>query len=486
MLSLEWQPQKAQQLPLYKQIILHIKQKISVGEWPAGTRLPSQRAMADQLKVNRSTLTTALEELTADGFIESHPGSGTWVAHNSWSLLAAHPPAHWQRYMEEGSQPPNSSILQAIHHYEYAPKILRLSTGELAEEFFPTAQLQQALSGLSPSQLPLGYEQAKGFLPLREEIAAYLEGLSISLSSASILITSGALQGLQLIAHSLLPKDSGILLEQPSYLYSQKVFQATGNPTFGLPMDQNGLCLLMPPYGKRRQQAGFLYTIPCYHNPTGITMSLERRRQLITLCQQEQLPILEDDVYRELWLEAPPPLPLKAFDKTGQVLYIGSFSKWLCPGLRIGWIAGPEPVIDRLADVKMQYDYGASSLSQQAAYQWLKAGHLPVHLAQLREKLLLRRDYMLALLHRYFSHLANWNCPAGGFYIWLSLHQPRSMEQLFKEALQQQLLLHPGLLYDPTDQQHLRLSYSYLPLPAMDKALKTLAAIIEKLPPLLR
>ena len=480
LLAMDWQPEKKHKVPLYKQIVSYIKNKITAGEWPAGTKLPPQRTLSQFFQVNRSTLNTALDELTADGFIDSRTGSGTWISHTSWSMLASHPPADWQRYVKEGSQPPNLSVIQAINQFEYASDILRLGTGELSPDFFPAAQLQKLLSSIPPNSLQLGYEQAKGLPALRQQLSLYLERLGIAISPSSILITSGALQAIQLIAHSLLPKGSGILLEKPSYLYSQMLFQALGSPLCGLPMDKNGLCLDSLMTKRREHQASFLYTIPCFHNPSGITMSKDRRIQLMTLCQKEQLPIIEDDVYRELWLDAPPPPPLKTLDKSGLVLYIGSFSKWLCPGLRIGWIAGPEPVINRLADVKMQYDYGASSLSQQAAAEWLSKGLLHSHLEQLRHGLRLRRDKALQLLSCYFSHLAQWNVPSGGFYIWLKLHRPAATEKLFKEALHHKLLLHPGLLYEPLDDTHLRLSYAFLPLESMDQAFLTLSQLIDQ------
>jgi GntR family transcriptional regulator of abcA and norABC len=177
---------------------------------------------------------------------------------------------------------------------------------------------------------------------------------------------------------------------------------------------------------------------------------------------------------------SPPPLPLKALDYEGRVLYLGTLSKSASPGLRIGWVVGPEPVVRRLADIKMQSDYGASSLSQLAAAKWLEGGYHEVHCHTLRQELRQRRAAVLDILHTYFADLASWNNPAGGFYIWLALHKPLPLPQLFKRALQAGLLLNTGDLYDRRDGRHLRISYAYAPLSELEAGLITLSAILRE------
>lgn len=210
-------------------------------------------------------------------------------------------------------------------------------------------------------------------------------------------------------------------------------------------------------------------------------MTEQRRKDLLALCQKELLPIIEDDVYRELWIDAPPPAPLKALDKDGRVIYIGSLSKSLSPGMRIGWIVGPEPVIERLADMKMQNDYGSSSLSQWAAAEWLASGLHQNHLQEVRKQLKIRRDIAIEALEMNFSDIATWNIPKGGFYIWLKLIHPVSLQKLFKAALDTGLLINPGNIYDALSNNHLRLSYSFAALPDIKNGLYRLSNIIRKL-----
>ncbi|MGA9173004.1 MAG: PLP-dependent aminotransferase family protein, partial [Thermoactinomyces sp.] len=340
--------------------------------------------------------------------------------------------------------------------------------------------MKTVLNQLTSHMDSLGYEEPKGLFYLREQLSKHLKTLGIEVSPSSILIVSGALQALQLIAIGLLKRGSTIFLEKPSYLYSLHVFQSAGMRLFGLPLDKNGIQTKNISVQKKRQNASLLYTIPSFHNPTGILMSEKRRKELIDICEQEQLPIIEDDVYRDLWLDSPPPPPLKTIDKNGLVLYLGSISKTLSPGLRIGWVVGPEPVIERLADIKMQTDYGSSSLSQWVVAKWLSSGFYHQHLKQVREELKVRRAAAIEALQKHFSDIATWTVPKGGFYIWLRLLPPLSIREVFEKALKKGILLNPGNVYDPYATQYIRLSYAYTSPDNLYKGIVLLAEVIRQ------
>lgn len=373
--------------PKYQQIIDFIKEKISNGEWPIGSKIPSQRVLAKRFEVNRSTIITALEELMADGLIEAKIGLGTYVANNTWTLLATNPPPDWDEHVKSGLLRPSQSTVQEINLAESNADLIQLSKGELSKDLFPLDTMKSVLRRVSDQLEAFGYEEPKGFLPLREALSDYLKTIGIQASPSSILIVSGALQALQLISVGLLHRGSSVLLEQPSYLYSLRVFQSAGMKLTGLPIDEDGLIPNSISITNKQRNRAILYSIPCFHNPTGILMPDKRRQELLSICKKEQLPMIEDDIYRELWLDEIPPSPIKANDKHGHVLYLGSLSKSLSPGLRIGWIVGPEPVIERLSDIKMQTDYGSSSISQRVAAEWFKSGLYEQHLGLVREEL---------------------------------------------------------------------------------------------------
>lgn len=481
MFTTDWKPNKSSPIPLHKQITDFIKEKISNGEWTIGYKLPPQRTLAKELGVNRSTLVTAYDELIAEGLIEGKSGSGTRVVNNTWNLLATTPPPDWNSYVKVGTHKPNLPTIQEINQVEFIPDIIRLGTGELSPNLIPSITMKKIFQQLSYKEITYGYEEPKGLLPLREQIANYLNTIGISASPSSILIVSGALQALQLISVGLLHRGSTVLTEKQSYLHSLNVFQSAGMRLVGIPLDKEGIQANLIQQYKKQQKAALLYTIPSFHNPTGTLMTLERRKQLLDICQQEQLPLIEDDVYRELWFDESPPKPIKAFDKHGMVLYLGSLSKSLSPGLRIGWIVGPEPVVEHLADIKMQTDYGSSSLSQWAAVEWFSSELYYKHINEVREQLKTRRDFTLDTLNKYFSDIAVWDKPTGGFYIWLRLLPSLSMRKLFEMALAEGILLNPGNVYDKKAEQYLRISYSFASLPNIHDGIKRLSKIIKTL-----
>ncbi|OFD78514.1 MULTISPECIES: PLP-dependent aminotransferase family protein [Bacillus cereus group] len=468
--------------PKYRQIIDYMKEKIENGEWTIGGKIPSQRQLAKLFHVNRSTVITALEELMADGLIQGKIGAGTIVMNNTWSLLATNPPPDWSEYVKAGIHKPSKLMVREINEAEANKKFIHLSKGELAPHLFPLETMQFIMGNVCEELDYFGYEEQKGYFPLREAISNYVKSFGINTSPSSVLIVSGALQALQLISIGLLHRESTVLLEQPSYLYSLHVFQSSNIHLSGIQMDDHGI---VPNDLLRRinysQKKNILYSIPCFQNPTGVLMSNERRKEILKICEKEQLPIIEDDIYRELWIDELPPPPLKSMDKHGHVLYIGSLSKTLSPGLRIGWIIGPEPVIDRLSDIKMQTDYGSSSLSQRVAAEWINKGFYEEHVANVRINLKERRKMMVQALHKYCTDIATWDIPSGGFFIWLKVVPSIPMKKLFSEALSKGVLLNPGRIYEEESDQCIRLSYGYASSEQITYGIKLLSELIRKL-----
>ncbi|TXK71936.1 PLP-dependent aminotransferase family protein [Paenibacillus sp. N3.4] len=479
MLNMDWKPDPTSQTPLHLQIKDFIKNKISVGEWAVGTKIPSQRALAELFNVNRSTVVSALSDLIAEGLLEGNTKGGTKVINNSWNLLASSPPPDWSSYVQAGTYYPNQPTVQHINRAEFHEGIVRLGTGELSPELLPSEQMKKMFEDNSANSFSLGYEEAKGNLHLREKVSDYLRGIGIHSSPANILIVSGCLQGLHLIATGLLERGSTILLEKPSYLYSVHVFQSSAIKFVGLPMDEEGLQTNLLSQYMKGYSPSLLYTIPSFHNPTGYMMSESRRQEVMKVCADEGLPIIEDDVYRELWFDTAPPLPLKARDPNALVLYVGSLSKTLSPGLRIGWVVAPEPVIERLADIKMQHDYGSSSISQWVAAKWLGSGLYQQHLTYIRKQLRIRRDLTDQLLKTYFSEIASWSVPSGGFYIWIRLTVDVPLHMLFERASKAGILLNPGLIYDRNAGSYLRISYAYAKLNELERGLSHLSDLIK-------
>ena len=480
-ISTDWRPDRLSQVPLYEQIVRYVCSKVSSGEWTAGMKMPSQRELAQQWGVNRSTVVTAMDELASYGIFESSYGGGTRIAGNTWSLLMSEQGPDWNRYISSGEFKANQSTIQIINKLEFDDYI-RLGTGEPDPQLFPSDMMKEVLNELSDNITSLNYLEPLGLLKLRKVLSERLEEEGINVSPSCILITSGSLQALQLISIGMLRRGSTVFAEAPSYLKSLQVFQSAGMNIEGIPMDKEGIKYwLMEDKAKgfnSREHNHLLYTIPTFQNPTGILMSESRREELFTFCRNNAMPVIEDSAYSQIWFDSKPPLSLKARDKNGLVLYIGTLSKSLAPGLRIGWIVGPESVVQRLGDVKMQTDYGASSLSQWVAARFLETGLYDRYLVEYRKEMKRRRDNALNAMKRYMAGKAEWNCPEGGFYIWNTLKGNVSTEQLFKMALKKRILLNPGNIYDFSVNKSLRISYAYENCATFEKAIKELADIL--------
>lgn len=489
-LQITWKPNRKSATPITEQIVQYMCTQVSSGQWPIGSRLPSQRAMAEAFEVNRSTIIAAIQELTDYGIVEGLHGAGTRIVSNTWSLMLPGAP-DWADYVSSGFFRANNATIQAINRLEFAPDMARLGTGELDPRLSPKAMWQQVLTEAANEITSLGYPAPAGMPQLREAIAQHMRQVGIDCTVDQVLVTSGALQALQMISVSLLSSGSTVYAESPSYIKSLQVFQSAGMKLAGIPMDDDGLNIdalnatlrsdASPQYRPTsRGMETVLYTIPTNHNPTGITMSGQRRHELIECCVANRLPIIEDGAYQDLWFEGQPPEPLKTLDNNGMVIHLGSASKALAPGLRIGWIVAPEPIVQRLADVKMQMDYGASALSQWVFARFLSRGLYDRYLESLRTTLQQRRDAALETLQRLFGSgpvQAHWNKPSGGFYIWMTFDQPMPMNKLFQRAVEAGILLNPGDIYDFEGDNSLRLSYAYTTAQEFADAAEQLAQV---------
>ena len=477
LVSINWQPNPEARKALHQQIVDYISAKVANGDWAVGSKLPPQRELAKIFGVNRSTIISAMETLKSYGIIDADYGGGTRIACNTWSLLMSSPP-DWNKYIASGPFKPNLPTIQLINKLEFDKKFIRLGTGELSPQLFPQDMLADIFKALPAKISSLNYLEARGLAELRESLVQRLAQKGIKAKPGNILITSGSLQALQLISVGMLRPGTQVYTEAPTYLKSLQVFQSAGISFTGVAMDKSGI---VPWKIGKVPNGSLLYTIPTYQNPTTVVMTAERRKEVFDFCSKHRLPILEDDAYGELYFEGDvPPLPIKALDDSGVVLYTGTISKTLAPGFRVGWLVGPESVVNRLADVKMQMDYGASSLSQWALTEIFNSGAYDEYLGKLRLQLKERRGITLEALEKNFSDIAAWDTPTGGLYIWLRVNSKISSDKLFQEALNKNILLNPGSVYDYKENKNIRLSFAYANKEDLAKGIATLGDIIKK------
>lgn len=478
---MDWKPDRNSKETIQNQIIKKIREMIVKGELKPGQKLLPERKLAALYQVNRSTISYVLCELKSRGLIESRGTKGTFVSDSTWSRIASSAYPNWDEYINYSIHKPNQKIIQKINRYEFEKGIIRLGTGELSPELFPKDLMEKVLLDLSKTMDSMNYEEAQGLYELRAEIARYLKNYDLDMKPEEILITSGSLQAFHLISIGLLQPGSTIYVERPSYLKSLHVFQSAGMNLRGIPMKEDGLDLEYLKKNLKKSGTNLLYTIPTYQNPTGILMGRKKRQELMDFIRENRIPVIEDDAYRELYLEEEPPPPLKSMDQSGNVIYSGTLSKVFSPGIRIGWLAGPQAVMERLGDIKMQTDYGSSSISQKIALEWIGKGYYEKYRDRLRSVLLKRRRLVLELLDRHFSDIASWNSPKGGFYIWVKLDSRINSTRLFNECLEEKILINPGSIYDFDENSAIRLSYAYATEEELVGGIEKLSKIIRRL-----
>lgn len=226
--TLNWKPDRHSHLSLHTQIVDWMTTLIGRGEWTVGTKLPPQRKLADLLGVNRSTIIHVLDELKADGLLETKKGAGTFVSNNSWNILLNKSQPDWHKHIQASIHKPNYHTIQLINEYEQDSNMIRLGTGELSPDLLPTKLLEQSLQSISLNARDIGYSEPKGSKKLRVILSEYLQKQEIYTPPECILIVSGALQALQLISVGLLEQQSIIFQEHPSYLNSVHPFQSAG------------------------------------------------------------------------------------------------------------------------------------------------------------------------------------------------------------------------------------------------------------------
>lgn len=453
-----WKPDRSSSQSLYQQIADDIERRISYGEFPPGSQLPSERKLAEQLGVNRSTVILAYAELRALGIIESRTGSGTRVSKYKWGAMPKHTP-NWHRYVEGGSFLPNVPFFRRIREALQKDKtLIDFASGELGADLSPVTEINMLIN--ENHYTDLGYDNPQGFAPLREALVTYLShNRGIRTTESSILITSGSQQSLYLITQCLLTPGDAVAIEDPSYCYSLPMFQSAGLRLFRLPVDHHGIRPedVRALYKKHRIKMIFLN--PNYQNPTGAVLNAERRVELLNVASELGLPIVEDDPFSLTAYDGTPPLPLKSMDSVGSVLYINSFSKMAASGLRVGWMVAPHSVVDRLADARQQMDFGLSVVPQQVAAQFLKSSYFQPHLERLRMHLLYKRNLLIEALQKELPDLVSFTIPQGGLHLWCKINSEVNDNKLLEEAIRNGVIFVPGSVYG-SDSGYVRFTFA--------------------------
>lgn len=450
-----WSLDKNSPLPFYQQITNEIIQAIQQGELMPGDKLPPERTLAKNYGVNRSTVVRALEELVSFGWITRKQGSGTLVSEgrwgsrqlqmNQWRSLLTSPFLKEDPYLTE------------LKKKQLSADSLDLFTGDLPEELvpdfeFPAITWEKILQE-EKRIVPTGY------LPLKQAILKHLtKQLQLPNQNQDLLITSGSTQGMALLMQVLLEAGDFIATEEPSFLFALPLFSSLGIHLIGIKQDAEGMIVQDLELAIQTKKIKLLYLNPTYQNPTGKTMSLKRRHEILALCKNYHLPIIEDDVFSDLGFA--PALPSLKKLAPDQVIYLGSLSKLLSSSIKIGWLLAPQSLIESLAQAKKRMENDTDLFPQLLAT------------AALTSKDYLHQQFELIKALKKRSQLfeeslkplaADWDYQPiqGGLYYWLTWKHQRLTRKDWNVFLEENLLLAPSFLFS-NETMSMRINYTRL------------------------
>jgi DNA-binding transcriptional MocR family regulator len=454
-------------------------------------KLPATRELARDLGVNRTTVALAYDELVAAGWARAHVGQGTFVADEVPAAAEGpRPPVprfDWTGFLSKSAQVIAADARRRIGYSQVprpAPGVISFAGGMPDSTLFPTDAFRRVLNRVirDEGRELLQYYPARGYPPLREYLAGYLLRFGLEVRPDEILIVNGSQQGFDLVARTLLDPGDFVAIEQPSYPRAMRVFRAYGAQLLPVPMVAGGLHVDSLERLLERQSPKLVYCQPSAHNPTGLSMSAAARQRLLDVAARHRLPIVEDGFDGTLFYGERPPAPLKALDVSGLVIYIGTFSKILFPGLRLGWIVAPPELIERLETAKDLADIHTSPILQAAVYHFCRQRLLDRHQARVLRESARRRNALLAALARRMPTGVTWTESQGGFSLLMTLPAGMDAAALLERAVAGGVAFTPGNAFfvDGGGEHTLRLSFSGIPVNQVDEGVKRLAEVIRE------
>ena len=384
----------------------------------------------------------------------------------------------WEHRYAQRMRWMGSSAIRELLKLTTQTDMISFAGGLPAPEVFPVEAFAAASQRVLAEQGSgaLQYSMTEGYRPLRQWIVEKMAQYRIEAAPENVLITSGSQQALDLIGKVLLNAGDKVLTERPTYLGALQAWQAYQAEYVTVPIDDDGLRTGKQLEGAVATGPKFMYVLPNFQNPGGVTLSLGRRWELIAIAERYGIPIIEDDPYGALRYEGEHIPPLVVLDATklegmngngrnllnGNIIYLSTFSKTLAPGLRLGWMVAPASVIEKCVMAKQGMDLHTSSFVQMMAYEVVKDGFLEEHVRHIRQVYKERRDVMLAAMSHFFPPEVHWTRPQGGLFLWVTLPDWLDAADLFKRAVQHKVAFVPGASFYPDGSGHntMRLNFS--------------------------
>lgn len=479
--------------PMYVQLVDRFRDGIQSGQLKDNSRLPTNRELAELLQIDRSTVSRAYFELEQEGLVNSHVGRGTFVR---LAGASDHRKKHgrserggesmvWPAKFSRSSQTSFSMLSRQPGQISSAPDVITFAGGIPSQEFYPYEEFQSIVGQLIRSNRSpemFGYSPAEGNPELRQEVRRYLRRNGIEANDSELLIVSGSQQAIDIVTNTLVDPGDVVLVEEPTYFWALCNFTARQARCLPVPIDNNGIDLDVLETILSRHRVKLLYVMPTFQNPTGATLGIERRKRLIELARRYQMPILEDNFVGDLRYEGEPVPSLRALDRSGDVvIHQGTFSKALCPGLRLGWLVAPAEVMSRMSLAKRASDLSTNSMSQVVMAEYLKRGFYEKHLDQIRKVYKKRLDTMCGALTRNLDSALKWTVPEGGLFVWAELPTGCSARELLSYAERESVTFSPGDMFfvNGDRPEYLRLSFIQTDEETIEEGIKRLARAVD-------
>lgn len=477
-------------VPIYRQIAEGIKAAAINGRVVPGHRLPTTREMARALGVNRNTVVAAYASLADEGWARGRTGKGTFLVPpqpapgDAPTAAAGDPSAAWTTGFSRAVEGPGVGSLLSFFQKAIDTQGISFSGSYPAAALMPVEEFMHAMRTAVAEQGAslLTYGPTAGVQSLREAIALLMQERGSFTTPDEILVTQGAQQAIDLVFHAFLDRGDSVVIEEPTYTGALSVLGSLGARVIGVPVDDGGLRTDLLAAVLERHRPRIIYVQPTYHNPTTGVLGEARRRELLALAERYRCLIVEDDWAAGLHYDAQPPPSLHAIDGGRHVIYLSTFSKCLLPGLRVGWIAAPGPVMERLVVLKQLRDCGSSPLLQAALGVFLREGGLTAHLRRILPAYRERRDAMLTALDRELPAGARSTRPSGGLFVWVTLPRGFDGRELYAAARAQRVAYSQGEAFHGREEggHHLRLTFSAVAPEQIVSGVATLGALIRE------
>ena len=400
----------------------------------------------------------------------------------------------WEYRYAHRIQRMESSVIRELLKLTEQPDIISFAGGLPAPDVFPVEQFREACNHVLDNFGPqaLQYSTTEGYRPLREMIARHTARYNIEITADNILITSGSQQALDFIGRLFLNRGDYIVVESPTYVGALQAWNAYGAQYIPVRADEDGM-IVDELEAALRIGPKFIYILPNFQNPSGSTLSLERRQKLVELADRYGVPIVEDDPYGQLRYEGDHIPSIVSLDSeyrglnggghySGNVIYISTFSKLLAPGLRLAWVIAPPEVIRKLVMTKQAADLHTSSFNQYVAYEVANGGFLNEHVKLIRAVYKERRDVMFEMMEEMFPQGVTWSKPKGGMFLWGILPEGMDATELLQRAVERKVAFVPGQAFHPRGggANTMRINFSYSSPETIREGVGRLAATLKE------